>query len=232
MMTSEELKELCKPPGEGKAYYRPFVCNGDIKKVDIFFVGINPATPIFPKDMNIDDYVKLLSDYESFINYYKLNRTLKGKNEFSRTRIGMNSFFDSLRSYYNGGILETDVVCYPTPDLRELKKEPKYVIEKGKDIFYKLIVQFKPKLIIFHGKKSVDYGLEVLINNGVISNDNFNLNYKIEEMEKINPLVQFNYMSGGKATIMACRHFMYYGIKGESFETFRNNVINLISFIN
>lgn len=34
----------------------------------------------------------------------------------------MNSYFGSLRIYYNGGILETDVFCYPTPNLRELKR--------------------------------------------------------------------------------------------------------------
>jgi len=227
-MISKELKEICNPPAEGKAYYRPFICNGDISQVDIFFVGTNPATPIFPKDLNIEEYVKLLLDYEKFIDYYKTNRIAKGKDEFSRTRIGMNSFFKTIRDYYGGGILETDVICYPTPSLKELKKESKYVIERGKDIFLKLITKFKPKLIIFHGKKSVDYGFDVLIKNGLISKDSINLEDRIEEMERRNPLVEFRYSDGNKGSIMACRHFMYYGTKGETFKNFRSNVIDLI----
>jgi hypothetical protein len=36
------------------------LCNGDLDKVEIFFVGTNPATPIFPEDMDLDSYVNLL----------------------------------------------------------------------------------------------------------------------------------------------------------------------------
>ncbi len=41
MVSIDWLKEICKQPEEGKAYYRPFICKGELSKVDIFLVGTN-----------------------------------------------------------------------------------------------------------------------------------------------------------------------------------------------
>lgn len=68
MVSHDSLKQMCQAPEFGKAYYRPFVCKGDLSKVNIYFVGINPATPIFPKHMDIDRYVDLLLNYEEFMD--------------------------------------------------------------------------------------------------------------------------------------------------------------------
>lgn len=50
MIKKDQIREMCIPPDTGKAYYRPFTCRGEIKEDGIFFVGINPATPITPED--------------------------------------------------------------------------------------------------------------------------------------------------------------------------------------
>lgn len=135
MVSVDSIKQMCRAPEVGKPYYRPFICNGDLSKVDIFFVGINPATPVFPVSIEIDKYVNLLLNYEEFMDYYKASRISQDKDEVSRNRIGMNSFFSWLSNYTNASILETDAIPYPTANLKELKKEPRFVIEKGKDIF-------------------------------------------------------------------------------------------------
>lgn len=67
MITKQVIRKICQSPAEGKAYYRPIIFKGELKNVDIFFVGTNPATLIYPKDMDIDTYVDLLMDYERFI---------------------------------------------------------------------------------------------------------------------------------------------------------------------
>ncbi|GAB6155997.1 hypothetical protein JCM17380_47490 [Desulfosporosinus burensis] len=228
MVTFDSLKQMSFAPELGKAYYRPFICKGDLSKVDIFFVGINPATPIFPKDMEIDKYVDLLLNYQDFMDFYKASRISQDKDEVSRTRIGMNSFFSWLSNYTDASILETDVIPYPTANLKALKKEPKFVIEKGKDIFCSLVTEFKPSLIILHGKKTVDQAIDNFVSRGLISPNTIDIEQSIEEMEQHAPLLEFNYSNGKTGVIMACRHFMYYGSKGVSFEPFRQKVLGII----
>jgi hypothetical protein len=180
---------MCLAPEPGKAYYRPFICKGDLSKGDIFFVGINPATPIFPKHMEIDKYVDLLLNYEEFLDY---------------------------------------AIPYPTANLKALKKEPRFVLEKGKDIFYSLVTEFKPSLIILHGKKSVEQAIDSFVSRGLIAANSINNEQSIEEMEQQAPLIQFKYSNGKTGVIMACRHFLYYGSKGDSFEPFRRMVLKIL----
>ncbi|HBW37722.1 hypothetical protein [Desulfosporosinus sp. BICA1-9] len=228
MVSHDSLKKMCLAPELGKAYYRPFICKGELSKVDIFFVGINPATPIFPMDMEIDKYVDLLLNYEEFMDFYKASRLSQDKDEVSRTRIGMNSFFSWLSNYTDASILETDAIPYPTANLKALKKEPKFVIEKGKDIFYSLVTEFKPSLIILHGKKTVDQSVDIFISRGLIAPNTINVEQSIVGMELQAPLIQFKYSNGKAGVIMACRHFLYYGSKGDSFEPFRRKVLEIL----
>lgn len=228
VISLDSLKQMCWAPGVGKAYFRPFICNGDLTKVDIFFVGINPATSIFPEDMEIDKYVNLLLDYNEFMDLYKARRISQDKDEVSRTRIGMNSFFSWLSNFTEASILETDAIPYPTTSLKLLKKEPRFVIEKGKDIFYSLVTQFKPRLLILHGKKTVEQVMDIFLSKGLISSKTINIEQSIEEMEQQIPLVQFKYSNGKAGLIVACRHFMYYGNKGDSFEPFRQRMLEIL----
>ncbi len=228
MISFDSLKQMCLAPELGKAYYRPFICKGDLSKADIFFVGINPATPIFPEHMEIDKYVNLLLNYDEFIGYYKASRISQDKDEVSRTRIGMNSFFSWLSNYTDVPIVETDAIPYPTVNIKDLKKEPSFVKEKGKDIFYSLVTEFEPSLLILHGKKTVDHVMDFFISRGLISPNTINVKQSIEEMEQQAPLVRFKYSNGKAGVIMACRHFMYYGNKGDSFEPFRTKVLEIL----
>lgn len=70
---------------------------------------------------------------------------------------------------------------------------------------------------------------EVFVRERLIGDHDINLEQSIEEMEKLSPLVKFNYSNGKPAVIMACRNFMYYGSKGDSFESFRWNVLDILS---
>lgn len=231
MISFDVLKDMCIEPDYGKAYYRPFICNGDLSKVNIFFVGINPATPIFPNEMDINEYVELLFNYDKFMDYYRTSRTNLNKNEISRTRIGMNSFLSWLSNHTEHAILETDVIPYPTASLRELKKESKCTIDKGKDIFYNLVAAFKPSLLILHGKKTIEHVNEIFIEKGLFLDNGINIKQSIKEMEQQSPLMTFKYDNGKIGIIIACRHFMYYGNKGNSFDLFRKRTFELINRI-
>lgn len=228
ILSKQKIKRMCEAPAYDKAYYRPIICKGELSKVDIFFVGTNPATPIYPKDMDLDTYVNLLMDYERFIEFYKMNRVKNGKKEISRTRTGMISFLNWLSSNTNAAIAETEVVPYPTENLKLLRQEPAHIIERGKEMFYELLIEFKPRLIILHGKETVEYAADILIRKGVISSQILNLGQPIEKMERLLPLYSFKYPNEKEAIVMACRHFMYYGEKGESFRPFRENVLRVL----
>lgn len=228
MLSIQDIKRMCEAPAENKAYYRPIICKGELSKVDIFFVGTNPATPIYPKDMDLDTYFDLLMNYERFIEFYNMSRVKSSKQEISRTRTGMNSFLNWLVTNTSVAIAETEVVPYPTENIKLLRKEPAYIIEKGKEMFYELLMEFKPRLIILHGKETVEYAADILHRKGILSKESIDLDQHIEEMERQLPICNFIYPSGKTANIMACRHFMYYGTTGESFKPFRENVLNAL----
>jgi len=228
MITLDELRELSKAPEKDKAYYRPLICNGDLNKADIFFVGTNPATPIYEKDLDLNLYLELLLNYDKFIDFYKELRIKQGKSEFSRTRIGMNSFLNWLVQHTDSTIIETEAIPYPTDKLKTLWKEPDKIIQKGKDIFVELVLRFSPKLVILHGKETVDQVVDSLVKREIEVDGLDNLNISIEEMEKQAPLFTITYPNGKRGVVVACRHFMYYGNKGDSFSGFRENVLKLI----
>jgi hypothetical protein len=228
MITFDELRELSQAPSEGKAYYRPLICNGRLDNAEIFFVGTNPATPIYPDNLNHDAYIELLLNYSKFIDFYKEFRISRGKSEFSRTRIGMNSFLYWLSKNTNSSIIETEVIPYPTDKLKTLWKEPTSIIERGKNIFVDITLKFKPKLIILHGKETVEQTLDVFIKRKIIVDRNVDLQQSIESMEGQVPLFTITYSNGKKGVVAACRHFMYYGSKGDSFSGFRDRILSLL----
>lgn len=230
MLTSEELRAMCMPPAEGKAFFRPLICKGDLANIDIFFVGINPATPIYPgKDMNLDNYVELLCNYDKFINYYKQVRINNGKSEFSRTRTGMNSFLTWLSEQSECAIAETNVIGYPTANVKLLRKEPDYILESGKEIFRKLLMSFTPRLLILHGKETVQHCFDLMVKQRLVSPCEFDIEKPIKQLESQMPLFEFRYPRGENGTALACRHFRYYGAEGESFTYFCHNVSALLT---
>lgn len=228
MINLSYFKKLCEAPSLDKAYYRPFVSKGILKPRGIFVVGINPATPIFPNEIDLDRYAQLLFDYAEFKEYYKASRLKAGKTEMSRTRKGIDSFIDWLVTQTDLTVTETNVIAYPTADIKLLKKEPTWIIEQGKDIYGQLLLRLKPRLLILHGKGTVVNCLEILIKLGLSIQTAIDLNYSIEQMEKKLPLLCFEYQDGTVGTILACRHFMYYGKAGDSYSSFRNNVLAVL----
>lgn len=228
MTTVNELKRMCIAPDNSKAYYRPFICRGELSRIDVFLVGINPATPILEKDLEIDEYVRLLLNYDEFISFYKESRTSIGKTEFSRTRTGINAFIEWLNTKTDFGILETNVIPYPTENLKLLWKEPLKIIENGKDIFYKILMIFMPRLLILHGKESVTQVIEILNKKEMLMISGIDLAQSIAQIETHVPFINFEYPNGKKGLIVCCRHFMYYGKTGNSFLKFRNKLEELI----
>src|SRR5699024_9391342 len=68
LMKKEKLIEWVKPYNndDSHPYYRPFVVQSKDEKYDIFLAGINPATPIYRKDIDLNLYTDLLTDYAEF----------------------------------------------------------------------------------------------------------------------------------------------------------------------
>lgn len=225
----EKLFEILSFSQESKAYYRPLVCNGKIEEIDIFLVGINPATPIYPHDIDLIEYVDLLLNHDKYLEYYSTLRLYQGKTKMSRTRIGMNSMVGLLKQHTNASIAETNVISYPTTSLEELKKEPLEIINHGKNIFYQLLSLIQPKLLIFHSKEALRIALEIMSNKGLIQDEHRMITeIAIKELESKAPVLEFTYENGKKGYILACRHLMYYGEKGNSFKEFTENVINIM----
>ena len=179
--------------------------------------------------MDLDNYVELLCDYDKFINYYKQVRINNGKSEISRTRTGMNSFLNWLSNQTAKAIAETNVICYPTANVKLLRKEPDYILESGKEIFRKLLMSFTPRLLILHGKETVQHCFDIMVKQRLVSPHEFDIEKPIEQLERQLPLFEFGYPGGKTGAALACRHFMYYGAKGESFTNFRHNVSALLT---
>lgn len=235
MKMFNELKGMCTPPGPGKAYYRPLLCkshNGNIDKLPIFIVGINPATPIYPKQINdIQEYVDLIMDYEAFTEYYQATRKEAGKKPESKTRTAINQFVEWLFSMTQVSIAETNIVPYPTESLALLNKEPKEVFNGGTAIFYKLMMHYQPRVMILHGKTTAQMLTNLLIDNKLITNTKgnefFNTVVKMDYSAD-SKLAEFIYPDGQACSIIAYRHFMSYGLKGPKSQLFMNRVEGLI----
>jgi len=230
-----ELKGMCTPPGPEKAYYRPLLCKnhkGNIDKLPIFIVGINPATPIYPKQINdIQEYVDLITDYEAFTEYYQATRKEAGKKPESKTRIAINQFVEWLSSITQVSIAETNIVPYPTESLPLLNKEPEEVFTGGTAIFYKLMMHYQPRVMILHGKTTAQKLTALLIKKGLTTdtrgsellNTLVKMDYSMDSR-----LAEFNYPDGQACSIIAYRHFISYGPKGPKSQLFMNRVEGLI----
>jgi len=226
MLETEAIKKMCAAPGPGMAYYRPFVCKGAVSDVDIFLVGINPATPIMPTEMDLDRYFECLLDYDQFLAYYKHARKCKGKPPMSRTRTGIDSLVRWLERSTSRAIVETNVITYPTADIKTLQKVPDRVKDRGKAIFLALLVGFEPGLMIIHGKKAVELCVPLLEQGGLQPMPKVNVNEEISLMEQKSPLFRIRFKSGKECRVVACRHLRYYGKCGKSFQRFREVVLS------
>lgn len=225
----QELTKLCKPLTKGKAYYRPFICRGNSDNIKAFLVGLNPATPITEDEMSLDEYVNLISDYERFLCYYNEKRIKDGKPKLSKTRTAIISFVDWLNSRTDVSIAETNIIPYPTKNAKQLNREDESIHKRGKEIFYELLMCYKPSLLILHGKSTIDLTLNYLREKGFEVKDNDSIN-KLRDMQYFNvsEWPKFIYSDGNTCSIIAYRHFIYYGPNGKKTNQFLNAVEDLL----
>jgi hypothetical protein len=164
------LLELCEQPIKSKAYYRPFLCRDavNIQLSKIFIVGINQATPILNTQLSLEKYVELLSNYDNFMTYYKNERISLNKSPISKTRNTIIELTTQLINKYKTPIVETNIICYPTPSLKLLLQEPTEIINRGKEIFKEVYLKIKPEILIIHGDYAYEHLDKQLVKNSCI----------------------------------------------------------------
>jgi len=219
---THELEKVCAPIHDGKAYFRPFLCRGNILEAKTFLVGINPATPIFPEDVGLRTYVEMLLSHEKFYSFYVSLRKKRGKRGISHTREGIGSFGRWLEEKTGCPVLETNMIAYPTRNEDSLKLEPEYIWETGKQIFRSLLFGIRPKLIVLHGD-IVGHFLNILRQDG-ITPEILTTAKRITEMEKFMPVLSFTYPDGVRADVAACRHLSRYKMYKAEHESFKQRL--------
>lgn len=227
-----ELREMCMPPGPGKAYFRPLLCKGRIDHLPIFIVGINPATPIYPNQKGLEEYYNLITNYEAFMKLYSDARVAEGKKPLSKTRESIKSIVEWLSTKTPASIAETNIIPYPTEKAALLKKEPESVLNQGKDIFYRLLMHYQPEILILHGKSTSQMLAELLFHKGLVAvNEKDELLATILKMDYSanSPLAEFNYPDGESCSIVAYKHFKYYGPNGKDSSLFRGRIEELFN---
>ena len=209
--------------GRNFPYLRPYICKNNPYEARVFLTGINPATPIYPDQVEIDEYLKIIENYDKFMNLYIENRRKHDKSEISRTRMGINSLVEWIENECGTGVVETDIFTYPTQNTKELLKIDNNVLSKSIEKFWQVLMEFKPDTIILYGALTVETFKKI------IKEKNKEIEYfekdasSIENIEKIFPFARVN-IDSKDIDILACRHLMYYGKNGKSFEKLRQNI--------
>lgn len=208
---------------EEHPYLRPYLCDGNPYQADIFFVGTNPATPIYPTELSKEDYIKLFSNYRNFMEYYKKSRIKEGKTELSRTRMGISTFKDWVKKELDIRMIETDIFTYPTKNIKELSKVDSEILKRSLELFNQVLDEFNPSTIILHGS------LTIKIFNKLMKEKNIKYNIasdKMAEIEKANPYSEIE-LNRKKIKVLGSKHFMYYGKTGNCFSSLKNNLQNI-----
>ena len=212
--------------GEEYSYLRPYISKRNPYNARVFLVGINPATPITPIQLNIDEYIGLLKNYEKFMEFYSKSRESRNKSKISRTRMGINSLVNWIEQEFNTGVIETDIFTYPTRNVKELNNIDKNILNKSIEKFWQVLVEFKPDIIILYGT--------LLLNEfkKLVASKNKGIKYyseeeKIEYIEEKCPYAKLN-IGTKNIKVIACRHLMYYGNNGNSFKKLRENIKKII----
>lgn len=212
--------------GEEYAYLRPYISRRNPYNARVFLVGINPATPITSKQLNIDEYIGLLKNYEEFMEFYSKSRESQNKSKISRTRMGINSLVDWIEQEFNTGVIETDIFTYPTKNIKELNNIDKNILNKSIEKFWQVLLEFQPDIVILYGSLALNEFKKIVIAK------NKEIKYyseedKIEYIEEKCPYAKLN-IGTKNINIIACRHLMYYGNNGNSFKKLRENIKKII----
>ena len=212
--------------GEKYPYLRPYISKRNPYDSKVFLVGINPATLITPMQLNIDEYIELLKNYEEFMEFYSKSRESQNKSKISRTRMGINSLVNWIEQEFNTGVIETDIFTYPTRNIKELNNIDKNILNKSIEKFWEVLLEFQPKIVILYGSLALNEFKKLVISK------NKEIKYyseedKIEYIEEKCPYAKLN-IGTKNVNIIACRHLMYYGNNGNSFKKLRENIKMII----
>ena len=212
--------------GEKYPYLRPYISKRNPYDSKVFLVGINPATHITPMQLNIDEYIGLLKNYEEFMEFYSKSRESQNKSKISRTRMGINSLVNWIEQEFNTGVIETDIFTYPTKNVKELNNIDKNILNKSIEKFWEVLLEFQPDILILYGSLALNEFKKIVIAK------NKEIKYyseedKIEYIEEKCPYAKLN-IGTKNVNIIACRHLMYYGNNGNSFKKLRENIKMII----
>ena len=212
--------------GEEYPYLRPYISKRNPYDSKVFLVGINPATLITPMQLNIDEYIGLLKNYEEFMEFYSKSRESQNKSKISRTRMGINSLVNWIEQEFNTGVIETDIFTYPTKNVKELNNIDKNILNKSIEKFWQVLLEFQPDIVILYGSLALNEFKKLVISK------NEEIKYyseedKIEYIEEKCPYAKLN-IGTKNVNIIACRHLMYYGNNGNSFKKLRENIKKII----
>ena len=212
--------------GEEYPYLRPYISKRNPYDSKVFLVGINPATLITPMQLNIDEYIGLLKNYEEFMEFYSKSRESQNKSKISRTRMGINSLVNWIEQEFNTGVIETDIFTYPTKNVKELNNIDKNILNKSIEKFWEVLLEFQPDIVILYGSLALNEFKKLVISK------NKKIKYyseedKIEYIEEKCPYAKLN-IGTKNINIIACRHLMYYGNNGNSFKKLRENIKKII----
>jgi hypothetical protein len=209
----DNLVSLVEPLEPGFPYYRPFILHGEPEQVDLFLIGINPASSVFPKNgVTMDYWIETIMKQ----NFYNERFSSNGK-----TRIGINGILSYIKSQYPFSIIETNINAFPTAKSYDLKRR-KFLLSaiEGNNIFNKVLAAHEPSIIILFGKEAVDYFIDFLLISQFIKYDPSLEDISIVDCEHLFPFITFFYPSGKEARVFACRHLRYFGHKGKTFNKF------------
>lgn len=212
--------------GEEYPYLRPYISKRNPYDSKVFLVGINPATLITPMQLNIDEYIGLLKNYEEFMEFYSKSRESQNKSKISRTRMGINSLVNWIEQEFNTGVIETDIFTYPTKNVKELNNIDKNILNKSIEKFWEVLLEFQPDIVILYGSLALNEFKKIVMSK------NKKIKYyseedKIEYIEEKCPYAKLN-IGTKNINIIACRHLMYYGNNGNSFKKLRENIKKII----
>lgn len=234
--TTRSLLKLCPPPAPGKAFFRPYLCKGELSRVKAFIVGYNPATPIFPSDqLTLSKYVLLLQDYEALMDFLEDYRAAESqgagrKTRLSKTRPNIIWCRRWMERCIGGAVMETNINAYPTPKAVLLRNEPEGIIEKGRAVFIHTLLQYTPELLVVHGMETLKEFATLVHRSGLTATKPVipKSIAQVLQMQNAGPVITMDYGNNKTGKVFACRHLWQRNMYLPEFDLFRKMVASHI----
>lgn len=215
--SNTNLKALVRPYKDGLPYYRPFILHGEPEKIELFLIGINPASSFFPeKGINIDNWIESLLNHNLYYERYSSN---------GQTRVGIRGILSYLKEHYPFSLFETNINAYPTQKAIDLKDTLiRDAVHEGEHRFLKVFTTHEPSIIILHSQHTTKRFINLLERYKLIPQRSVVIKTPIIQREKQFPHFTFRYASGKQANVFACRHLKLFGHKGMTFRDFLEGI--------